>query len=185
MEVDRALRAEADQLLGGGLYDTLASYGTVHVVGSYALELMVWRDLDIHLVPEELDREAFFELGGRIAEILTPHRMQFRDERDVRTDGLPAGFYWGVYLGDERAGAWKLDLWATDERGLNRVQTYCHSIRQRLSPQARDRILKIKGECWQQPGYRKRFGSADVYEAVLEHGVEDVAGFQHFLGERE
>jgi hypothetical protein len=69
---------------------------------------MTWRDLDIHLVREQADVRAFFALGGEIAALLAPPRMHFRDESRQRTPGLPPGFYWGVYLGDERAGAWKI-----------------------------------------------------------------------------
>lgn len=179
-----ALRAEADELLASGLLDVLASYGAVHVVGSHRLGLMAWRDLDIHLVPWILDRSSFFELGSRIAEVVVPHRMHYRDETIVGTDGLPSGLYWGVYLGEERAGAWKLDIWATDERGLERVQAYCRRIEQRLTVDSRGIILAIKEKCWQLPECRKRFGSGDVYEAVLEHGVRDVAGLWDYLERR-
>ena len=112
---DDAIRTEADRLLESGLRALLADYGDVHVVGSYALDLMTWRDLDIHLVRERLDVPAFFTLGGEIAALLQPHRMHFRDESCVATPGLPKGLYWGIYLGNERAGAWKIDVWATNQ----------------------------------------------------------------------
>lgn len=180
-ELDEALRSEADALLRQGLHDVLASYGAVHIVGSYALQLMVWRDLDIHLIPACLDRREFFELGGRIAELLAPHRMQFRDEREVGTNGLPRGLYWGVYLRDERANAWKLDLWASGQEELDAVRSYSRRIQQRISPESRQSILEIKAACYQHPDYRKIFGSVDVYEAVLEHGVQTVDGFWDHL----
>ena len=180
-ELDQAIRTEADTLLQGGLRDVLASYGAVHIVGSYALQLMVWRDLDVHLVPPSLDRHDFFEFGDRIAELLAPHRMQFRDERIARTRGLPVGLYWGVYLGDGQARTWKLDLWATDQRGLDMVTSYSRRLQQRISPESRQSILEIKAACWHHPGYRKDFGSVDVYEAVLEHGVQDVDGFWDYV----
>ena len=45
---DRRLRAEADELLDGrGLRKLLEEYAPIQVVGSYALELMVWRGLDV------------------------------------------------------------------------------------------------------------------------------------------
>src|SRR5437762_7876552 len=109
-ETDQELRNEADQLLDSGLRTILDEYGKVHVIGSYALQLMVWRDLDIHLVQPVLDTAGFFEMGGRIAELLKPPRMHYRDETIVATEGLPRGLYWGIYLGDERNGAWKIDI---------------------------------------------------------------------------
>src|SRR4029450_11230950 len=99
-ESDEQIRSEADQLLASGLHGILNEYGAVHVIGSYALRLMAWRDLDIHLVQPVLDRKKFFELGGRIAAHLSPERMNYRDETITETKGLPKGLYWGVYLGE-------------------------------------------------------------------------------------
>jgi hypothetical protein len=183
-QIDAALRAEADALLDGGLRHVLAPYGAVHVVGSYMMKLMAWRDLDVHLVMEALDREAFFGLGGRLATLLNPERMHYRDETERRSAGLPNGLYWGVYLGDERRGAGKLDVWATDARGLDRVLSYCGGIERRLSASTRETILMIKSECWRHPEYRRSLGSADIYEAVLDHGVRDVESFWTFLNGR-
>ena len=115
LETDRALRAEADELLEEkGLRALLASCGTIHVSGSYALELMVWRDLDVYLATRQWTIDRHFQLGQRIAALLAPVRMQFLDNRSGHFDDLPRGLYWGVVLGDVLAGAWKIDLWAVD-----------------------------------------------------------------------
>ena len=181
-ESDEALHREADGLLDAGLRDALATYGEVHVIGSYALRLMTWRDLDIHVVRDPPDVARFFELGGAIAALLEPHRMQFRDERRVGTVGLPRGLYWGVYLGDERAGAWKIDVWSTDRAGLEDVRLHGERLAARLSGASRQTILKIKSACWRHPEYRRAFSSADIYSAVLDHGVAEVEGFWRFIG---
>ena len=55
------------------------------------MKLMAWRDLDVHLVMEALDRETFFGLGGRLATLLNPERMHYRDETGRSTAGLPNG----------------------------------------------------------------------------------------------
>lgn len=177
LSVDAELRAEADRILNLGLRDLLDSFGDVHVIGSYALELMTWRDLDIHIVRESLDRVSFFELGGRLAELLEPHRMHFRDESVEQTPGLPRGLYWGVYLGDERRGAWKIDIWASSRADFEPAKRYCDRILERLTPASREAILAIKSACWQHPEYRRSFSSSDIYEAVLQHGVRDAERF--------
>jgi len=181
-ESDEALHREADGLLDAGLRDALATYGEVHVIGSYALRLMTWRDLDIHVVRDPPDVARFFELGGAIAALLEPHRMQFRDERRVGTVGLPRGLYWGVYLGDERAGAWKIDVWSTDRAGFEDVRLHGERLAARLSGASRQTILKIKSACWRHPEYRRAFSSADIYSAVLDHSVAEVEGFWRFIG---
>lgn len=142
---------------------------------------MVWRDLDIHVVREDLEPQAFFELGGRIASLLKPHRMHYRDETQVSTPGLPDGLYWGIYLGDERKGAWKIDVWMTKLEAFEPVRLHGERVASRLSATSRDAILRIKSACWNHPEYRRRFSSADVYSAVLDHGVTDVEEFWRFV----
>ena len=175
------IRREADQLLASGLEETLLRHGDVHVGGSYALRLMTWRDLDIHLVREPIDLDDFFALGGRIAALLQPHRMHFRDERTVATEGLPRGLYWGVYLGDERAGAWKIDIWLTDGAGFEPVQQYGDRLAARLTDESRRAIVTIKDACWRHPEYRRGFASSDIYAAVLDRGVRDLDAFWNDL----
>ena len=183
-ETDEELRSEADRLLASGLQTILNDYGAVHVIGSYAFHLMVWRDLDIHIVQPELDNRKFFELGGRIADLLNPPRMHYRDETTEATQGLPRGLYWGVYLGDERKGAWKIDIWLTDSDGFEAVRAHGERLRERLSASNRPLILQIKSACWRHPQYRREFASGDIYTAVLEHGVADIDGFWKFLKDR-
>jgi len=173
---------EADRLLESGLLAALGRYGEPHVIGSYSLRLMTWRDLDIHLVRDALDVQAFFALGGELAALLEPHRMHFRDETVVGTPGLPKGLYWGVYLGDENAGAWKIDVWATDRADFEPVRRFNDGIAARLTDDTRAAILAVKAACWRHPQYRRGFTSADVYAAVLDRGVRDVDAFWADLG---
>jgi hypothetical protein len=184
LKIEAEIRAEADRLLASGLRQILDDYGEVHVVGSHLLHLMVWRDLDIHIVKSPLERNSFFTLGNRIADLLKPHRMHYRDETIVATPGLPKGLYWGIYLGDERNGAWKIDVWASDREEFERTRSYCDRILGRLTEPKRETILRLKSACWQHPEYRRRFSSADIYEAVLECDVVDMEGFQAFFRER-
>ena len=179
------IRTEADDILRSGLQTILGRHGEVHIVGSYALGLMTWRDLDIHVVRQDLDVRAFFDLGGEIARFLKPHRMHFRDESTVRTPGLPCGFYWGIYLGDERSGAWKIDIWQTNRQAFELVRRFGEDLSARLHDTNRAVILEIKAACWQHPQYRRGFTSADVYTAVLNRGVRDVPGFWADLHERK
>lgn len=145
---------------------------------------MVWRDLDIHIVQPVLERRTFFELGGRIADLLKPHRMHYRDETIEATQGLPRGLYWGIYLGDERAGAWKIDIWLTHPDVFAAIRAYGAGIGERLSDSTRRSILQIKSECWRHPQYRRDFASGDIYAAVLDQGVVDIEGFRTFLKNR-
>jgi hypothetical protein len=180
-ELDASIRAEADRLLGSGLRDVLSQFGEVRVIGSYSLRLMAWRDLDIEILQNEPGRRAFFDLGYRIAECLLPTRMHYRDETVAQTPGLPAGLYWGVYLGDERKGAWKIDIWSVDRQQADATEARARRLQAALSPDVRRAIIAIKAQVWSDPGYRRTFSSQDIYDAVLSFGVRDLEGFREFL----
>lgn len=186
MALDQRLHVEADQILEQqGLRPILSLYGTPHVVGSYALHLMVWRDLDITLETTSIGETAFFALGGAIAAALHPVRMSFRNERIARSPGLPHGLYWGIYTGPDRADSWKIDIWAVDPEECRRLLAIQEQqIAARLSAETRSRILQIKAQCWQEPGYHRTFTSMDIYRAVLDEGIADVTGFRESLRQK-
>jgi hypothetical protein len=70
----------------------------------------------------------FFEMGGALSKVISPVKMQFGNEHIAKTAGLPLGYYWGIYLGNERAGAWKIDIWAVSWAERERLLKYCSDI---------------------------------------------------------
>lgn len=178
---NQLIKREADEILyNRGLMDILNSFGLPFVHGSYALDLMTWRDLDIYLQVDTLSITNFFVLGERICSALVPVKMSFRNEVIAQTKGLPAGLYWGVYLGNERAGAWKIDVWAVRAPECQRLLQYGDTIKQKLTAEAIERILAIKSGCWQDPEYRRSYNSADIYTAVLEENVTGLEEFKEY-----
>ena len=178
------IRQDADQLLyKNGLHDLLLQYGQPHYSGSYALHLMTWRDLDIYL-EANLSIENFFELGTKLATLLQPVKMSYRNERIAKTTGLPPGLYWGIYLGDERKGAWKFDIWVVDPAQCKKLLKYCDDLSKRISKENRSIIIEIKSQCWQDPGYRKTFTSSDIYKAVLDDKISTIEEFRSWRKEK-
>ena len=181
-EETSALRSEADRILyEKGLLALMGKYGIPHATGSYALNLMTWRDLDIYLESPDMSEERFFALGGGIALALRPSRMQFRNERIARTVGLPCGLYWGVYATLSEHQAWKIDIWCVPRADCCRLLRYCNDIARRLTPSTRAAILHIKTLCWEHPEYRFGFSSQDIYTAVLDDGIATFDQFRTYL----
>jgi hypothetical protein len=178
------LRAEGTAILEDrGLRALLESFGRVVVHGSYALDLMAWRDLDIYLCPRDsgLDVSTFFSLGSQVAQLLRPHRMHFRDETRVQTEGLPKGLYWGLHLPGDVEPGWKIDLWAIDEEELRRLTAYQVWVAERLTPASRAAILAIKSVVCRHSEYRRRFGAKHIYDAVLGCDVTTLDGFAAYV----
>ncbi|ANY76184.1 hypothetical protein BBD41_28420 [Paenibacillus ihbetae] len=67
-ELNLMIQTEADEILYEyGLMGVLHSFGKPFVSGSYFLNLMTWRDLDIYLSSDIMNEESFFELGKNIS----------------------------------------------------------------------------------------------------------------------
>ncbi|HEY0737251.1 MAG TPA: hypothetical protein VGD69_20200 [Herpetosiphonaceae bacterium] len=180
---DVELRVEAEQRVLPGLLRVASRYGAPHLSGSYVLNLMVWRDLDLYLEANDLNLASFFVLGGELADTLAPVRMRFRNERLAQTPGLPHGLYWGIYLGEARR-AWKIDLWLVDSSQYHVLQSTIETIAVRLTPSARRIILEIKTAIWNDPRYRREVTSRDVYAAVLDQGVTTLEEFWAYIRQK-
>jgi len=180
--LNEQIRREADDILDArGLRKILSDYGVVHPTGSYSLGLMTWRDLDIYLETDDLNETRFFDLGNQINSVLKAVKMSFRNERIAKTKGLPVGLYWGIYLGDERKGAWKIDVWALGKEECKARLKFCNDLAAKISADARIKILEIKSHCWTDPHYRKFYTSNDIYTAVLDNQAHDLGSFKIYL----
>ncbi|RJL33952.1 hypothetical protein [Bailinhaonella thermotolerans] len=181
------LRAEAEAVFEGlGLAERLAPFGEVVRVGSAALGLMVWRDLDLTVVCPELDVAAVARAGAAIAAHPWTRRVDFRnDTGEWNTDpAYPDGIYLGVGCRGPAGEEWRLDIWFVDEPERQPDLAHVRELPPRLTPEARAAILLIKDEWARRPEYGQAVRSVDVYTAVLDHGVRTPAGFERWLRDR-
>jgi hypothetical protein len=182
LRADEKLRAEADDLMEHrGLRQLLEEFAPVTIVGSYALQLMVWRDLDVAMNASEMTVADFFDLGKRVAELLAPWKMFFTNNRNGESASDPAGLYWGIRLGDITRGAWKIDLWAFDPDVFHERLIECDALKRRLNGKNRLTILRLKSELWTHAEYRNSITSKHIYDAVLDHGVASLDAFWEYV----
>jgi hypothetical protein len=181
-QTDASLRAEGMALLDGrGLRRLIEEYAPVHVFGSMTLGLMVWRDMDLAMEAPGLTVKQFFELGARITDLLSPWKMFFTDNQTHDGGQFPRGLYWGIRLGDIKEGAWKIDLWAFDSVRCQVMARECEALKRRINQDNRHCILSIKSQIWRDPRYRDTVTSQDVYNAVLDHGINTIDGFWEYM----
>jgi hypothetical protein len=172
------LRVEADLLVKKcRLAELLAGYPRWFIGGSYNYGLMCWRDLDVYVLDPQHDLRRCFEIGYELTQRLAAKKSRFTNNVGAEPNGL----YWGIKLGDERQGAWKLDLWFLDTEGYEQHSKYCEDLRVRLTPETRAAILKLKEAYWQRREYRDTITSDLIYRAVLDHGVRTVQDFESFV----
>ncbi|MEA2207076.1 MAG: hypothetical protein QOE77_3852 [Blastocatellia bacterium] len=176
------LKTEADQLMQRcGLAELLGSYEEWFVGGSYNYDLMCWRDLDVYVLDPHTDLKACFDVGYELTRRLAATKARFTNNLGSEPNGL----YWGIKLGDERRGAWKLDVWFLDSQWYEHHANYCSVMRTKLTPKHTAAILEIKKAYWQRPEYRDTITSDLIYRAVLDEGVGTCDDFQRSLTDRD
>jgi hypothetical protein len=179
---DAALRAEADALLQKHrVLDLLRRYGTPHLSGSYAMQLMTWRDLDIYVAMPDLSVAAYLDLGRELGRALGPRKLSFTDHLNFpATEGLP-GLYWGIRTDDLASGGWKIDVWGVTPAVCAERIEHCRSLAARIDRNARQSILTIKNDVCRLPAYRNTITSHHIYEAVLSGRARTVEDFWKWL----
>lgn len=162
-----------------GLLKILEQFGETFVTGSYFLNLMTWRDLDIYIKNDFMDKEKFCELGGKIALTLNPHKMNYRDETLLKR-GKPNGLYWGVYA-DVFNNTWKFDIFVLNSSDFEKLKDESKELKQKISEDMKEPILKIKSDICNNSLYRKEVYSMDVYNAVINNNVKLTDEFKEWL----
>lgn len=181
-KLNSILMAEANEILHKyGLLHLLNKYGTPIVTGSYSLELMTWRDLDINLEIDKISEADFFELGKEILLTLKPESMHFRNEFIAKTAGLPIGLYWGIYTALRFPKVWKIDLWAMDSPQVTLQQKTLNDLKSKITNDTRPIILMIKNHFCKHPEYRRGFNSMDIYNAVIKKDIKSIKDFAGWL----
>lgn len=181
-KLNNTIKAEADEILHTkGLLKILEKYGQSHVTGSYELNCMTWRDLDLYLINDNFDPKKFINLGAEISEILAAPKMNFRNELIRKKPGLPEGLYWGIYLGDERIDAWKIDIWQVNQSQFQFYQNHMAYLLKNIDQIKWEIIMAIKSQCCTSRDYRKKFNSQDIYSAVIEKNITNFEEFKKFI----
>ena len=179
----RSLRNEAGNLLNHeGLLPLLKSFGTTRVIGSYTLDTMTWRDIDISMIlPDEQDVELFFEIGRRIATKFEITKMSYSNHFIRNFPGFDHGLYWGIQLlyADQE---WKIDLWGYGETDYETHIADFDVLHNQLQQADRTAILRIKHAVSQRPDYRGDvYNSMAIYRAVLKGKVKSLEEFNAWI----
>lgn len=186
------LQAEADALVEAlDLTAELAQLGQPTRVGSSALGLMVRRDIDITVSCKKLDAAtlaAFAQLGARLMQrtdlVLG---VRFRNDAgswNVEPERYPDGLYLGLSVRTAAGVNWTFDIWLVDQPERQPDLAHLRTLLPRLTDTSRLAILGIKQVLANGDAADGNIPSALAYEAVLDHGVLNVAAFRAWYAGR-
>lgn len=167
-----------------GLQELLSPIGEINRVGSAALGLMVWRDLDLTVVCARLALEPVTAVSARLAAHPRVNTITFRNDSEhwKTNPNYPDGLYLGVGYRSPTNADWKLDIWFVDEPERQPDLAHMRWMPEKLTREARTTILLIKTAWAPRPEYGKTVKSFDIYSAVLSDGVRTLEAFNEWLG---
>lgn len=183
------LKQEAGLLLGrSGLFKLLEErFGRVKITGSAGYDLMVWRDIDIHMPVEASKWADWAYLVSEIARQfqdrgLVLHRATYWNDY-VDPHPLGAGLYWGIEFRDFDGHPWKCDLWGWDPFDFEIRDSRDDSLRSDLARADRDLILRLKTEARERDDYYgKVVGSFDIYQFCIQRAGETLEELEAWKG---
>jgi hypothetical protein len=179
-----ALHAEGEEVLAQlNLMQVLSKIGRPEIVGSFALGLMVWRDIDVEVYCDEVSAARVFDAIRPIIDVPGVYRLTFHDFSGPRADpSVPDGYYWGVRYHRPGEEEWKLDIWLISAGTMHRMgRELVRTLPAQLTSETRMAILQLKTTWYALPTYRREVLSVDVYDAVLNHGVRTPDEFDTYL----
>jgi len=113
------LQAEAEQVRGQlDLDRVLGTVGKPVLVGSAALGLMAWRDIDTTVVCQSLEKGPVLAAAMELAAHRDVKTAQYRDDSgrwNLDPDEYPDGLYIGLRYHPADLAEWKLDVWFVDD----------------------------------------------------------------------
>ncbi|MGW1408419.1 hypothetical protein [Streptomyces sp. NPDC002403] len=171
------------------LDELLTGIGRPVRVGSYALGLMVRRDLDVTVICPSLDArtlEAVAGIGARLAQHQRVRQVRFRDDTgEWNTDpDYPDGLYLGVDCRSREGREWNLDVWFVDEPDRQPDLAHLKELSALLTPGTRAAILGIKQAWADRAEYRKSVKSVEIYRSVLVDRVRTPEQFDEWRAAR-
>lgn len=177
------IRDEASNLLNNkSLLPLLEGYGTTRVIGSYTLDTMTWRDIDISIcLPDKKDTSLFFEIGREIVLNFQITKMSYSNHFIRNFPGFDHGLYWGTLLLYNNH-EWKIDLWGYGETDFKSHMADFDALHKEIQCTDRTALLRIKHAISKRPDYRGDvYNSMAVYRAVISDNVSTIEEFNRWI----
>ena len=179
------LQSEAAAVLADlDLAAIVADVGPMLLAGSYVSGLMCWPDLDVMVFAgAAFSPQDVLRLLQRIIDRPGIVGFDYRDERGPRSptgDTRDERYHLVVALA-HNGRTWRIDLtlWLNDPHA--NVTAWHESLRDTVTVEQRNAILRIKDVWHRLPSYPDRIGGMEIYHAVLDDGVRTPHQFAAWL----
>ena len=182
--LNKILKEEANEILyENNLYKFLSQFtdeSNIYVSGSYELDLMVWRDLDIFIDIEDITQDDVYDLVGQVIKQFRPVWLETKDSMN-EDSGCPRGYFLGFETLKIKNRLWNIDIWITDDKHIKMHLEYMNKVNSKLDDNTRNIIMDIKKRLIESGEYGTDIFSIDLYNGVLFEGITNVEELRYSL----
>jgi hypothetical protein len=177
---EKRLQIQADKMLEQtNLLETLAKYGKLlPISGSYAYGLMVYPDIDLSLISENISKESFANLVTEMVKSKWVRKVSTADTVNFELihDGWPKGYWLGLEIPFE-GDKWGVDCWLQEKDSAPTTPDPYTASLHRMGEEKRNAVLSIKYQLIYMGLYGKSYFSDDIYDAVLNDNILSIEEF--------
>lgn len=177
------LKSDARQILSDlGMNKFFSIYGEVKLVGSITYRLMNWEDLDIDLVTKVFPTNELFWNTAKflMRDEKTKSLMLVDNRTGLKEVNRPKSIYLGVKYVYKDTVEWKIDIRLLEQKEVQDLPDWMESL-DKLNHNQKLAILAIKDKLKTNPNYHNSISSVDVYDAVVNQGVDSYEAFTKWL----
>ena len=140
--------------------------GKVVFVGSYFLNLLYRRDIDVFVIDSNCNADKAHELTKHLIDLNIFQTVAFADWTLIEPANHLKGFYWKLiyyYQGNP----WKFDIWYTSQEVTSIPKSLQIKSILIQHPEARLKILTLKQKYYNGNTYVEGMNGFKIYETVL------------------
>jgi hypothetical protein len=166
------------------IFELLArSFADPMVTGSASYDLMVWRDIDIHMGVGADRYRDWMVFGGTLVKFFDAIGMPLiaasYGNGWIEAGPLGAGLEWTLRFRDGRGDLWQISLWGWDPFDYAVRQARDFSLKTDLEGCDRDLLLRLKTEARGRDNYYgTRISAYDIYQFVIARAGDSLSGLE-------
>jgi hypothetical protein len=153
---------------------------TVRLVGSALYNVMVWRDIDIYIVPDRYPTSIAVRIAAVAHDLLTMNAMwsvHVKNNLELVNPemGIP-NLYMGLRYCNDRVieNSWKIDCQVFPPEVFDQKIAEVDYLVEHITDEIRPIIIAAKQKVYSQNGTMSVGASKKIYDLVIEGGVRDV-----------
>ncbi|MFA6365546.1 MAG: hypothetical protein WCW78_04080 [Candidatus Paceibacterota bacterium] len=165
----KRIKEQADVILKEtNLMSLLGEFGTPHIIGSYAMDLMYNPDLDI-IVTSKDPRKSSVEALAKIVEMRIFPKLEYGDFVKFKREKRPEGYIivLKTSVGDTE---WEIEVWFLPS--VEKEEKDIAHIRSHMTPEIKSKILEFKYLVSKNNISKHSISSPAIYKAVIDRKIE-------------